>query len=117
MVYCADCQKPMTLQIKVNKQSKRPIFRCIQSYKYPEECNGYRAIDYASVLRLAYEKIVSECPNPDEVPELTKTLVRQRVDKVLVGKRQEDGSQEVQVLLNDSKKRKRKFTLLLFGKL
>ena len=116
-VYCADCQKPMTLHIKVSKQTKRPIFRCIHSYKYPEECNGYRAMDYDRVLRLAYDKIVAECSNPVDAPELTKTLVRQRVDKVLVGKRQKDGSQEVQVLLNDPKKRKRRFALSLFGEL
>ena len=81
------------------------------------ECNGYRAMDYDRVLRLAYDKIVAECPTSEEAPELTKTLVRQRVDRVLVGKRQEDGSQEVQVLLNDPKKRKRRFTLSLFGEL
>ena len=69
------------------------------------------------MLRLAYDKIVAECSNPEEAPELTKTLVRQRVDRVLVGKRQEDGSQEVQVLLSDPKKRKRRFALSLFGKL
>ena len=69
------------------------------------------------VLRLAYDKIVAECPNPEDTPELTKTLVRQRVDRVLVSKRQEDGSQEVQVLLNDPKKRKRRFALSLFGEL
>lgn len=116
-VYCADCQKPMTLQIKVHQKSKRAIFRCIRSYKFPDECNGYRAMDYDRVLRLAYEKIAAECPNPEEAPELTKTLVRQRVDRVLVGKRQEDGSQEVQVLLNDPKRRKRRFALSLFGEL
>lgn len=113
-VYCADCQKPMTLQIKVQKQGKKPIFRCIHSYKCPEECNGYRAIDYEKVLKLSYDKIVAESPNPDEVPELTKILMRQRVDMVLVGKRQEGGNQQVQVLLNDPKKRKRKFGPSLF---
>ncbi len=117
IVYCADCQRPMTLQIKVYKQSKRPIFRCIHSYKYPEECNGYRAIDYDRVLQLAYDKIVVESPNPEESPALTKTLVHQRVDRVLVGKRQKDGSQAVQVLLNDPKKWKRRFALSLFGEL
>ena len=59
----------------------------------------------------------AECPTSEEALELTKTLVRQRVDRVLVGKRQKDGSQEVQVLLNDQKKRKRKFALSLFGEL
>ncbi len=116
-VYCADCQKPMTLQIKVYKESKRPIFRCIHSYKYPKECNGYRAMDYDRVLRLAYDKILAECPYLEETPELTKTLVRQRVDRVLIGKRQKDGNQDVQVLLNDPKKRKRRFALSLFGEL
>ena len=116
-VCCADCQKPMTLQIKVQKQGNKPIFRCIHSYKHPEECNGYRAIDYDRVLRLAYDKIVAECPNPAEALDLTKTLVRQRVDRILIGKRQTDGSQEVQVLLHDPKKRKRKFALSLFGEL
>ena len=116
-VYCADCQKTMTLQIKVHKQNLRPIFRCIHSYKYPDECNGYRAIDYDKALNVVYDKIVAESPPPAETPELTKTLVRQRVDKVLVGKRQKDGSQEVQVLLNDPKKRKRRFALSLFGEL
>ena len=84
---------------------------------YPAECNGYRAIDYDRVLRLAYDKIMTEYPNQDEVPELTKTLARQRVDRILVGKRQIDGSQEVQVLLNDPKKQKRRFALSLFGEL
>ena len=116
-VYCADCQKPMTLQIKVHKQTKRPIFRCIHSYKYPQECNGYRSIDYDRVLQLAYDKIVAECPTSAEAPELTKALVRQQVDRILIGKRQTDGSQEVQVLLNDPKKRKRRFALSLFGEL
>ena len=31
----------MTLQIKVQKQGKKPIFRCMHSYKFTEECNGY----------------------------------------------------------------------------
>ena len=107
----------MTLQIKVHKQNKRPIFRCIHSYKYPGECNGYRAMDYDRVLRLAYDKILAECPYLEETPELTKTLVRQRVDRVLIGKRQKDGNQDVQVLLNDPKKRKRRFALSLLGEL
>ena len=34
-----------------------------------------------------------------------------------MGKRQADGSQEVQVLLNDPKKRKRRFAPSLFGEL
>ena len=116
-VYCADCQKLMTLQMKVHKQGKRPILRCIHSYKYPEQCNGYRSMDYDRVLQLTYEKIVAECPNQEEAIDLTKTLIRQRLDRVLVGKRQEDGSQEVQVLLNDPKKRLRRFTLSLFQEL
>lgn len=69
------------------------------------------------MLRLAYDKIVAECPNPAEAPALTKTLVRQHVDRILIGKRQKDSSQEAQVLLNDPKKRKRKFGLTLFGEL
>ena len=116
-VYCADCQRPMTLHIKVHKEHKRPLFRCIHSYKFPEACNGYRAMDYDRVLQLTYDKIVAECPNPEESPELTKTLVRQRVDRILIGKRQKDGSQELQILLHDPKKRKRRFALSLFGDL
>ena len=114
-VYCADCQKPMSLQIKVQKHGKRPIFRCIHSYKYPEECNGYRAIDYEKLLRLVYDKIVAESSASDTPPELNKTLIRQRVDRILVSKRQEDSNQAVQILLNDPKKRKRKFALSLLG--
>ena len=60
---------------------------------------------------------MAECPTPEEAPELTKTLVRQRVDRVFVGKRQKDGCQDVQILLNDPKKRKRRFALSLFGEL
>ena len=47
----------------------------------------------------------------------SSTLVRQRVDRVLVGKRHKDGNQNVEVLLNDPKKRKRKFALSLLGEL
>jgi len=113
-VYCADCLKPMSLVIKVRNAKKSVIIRCIRSYHFPEECTGYRAISYARALQMTYEKIISETPEGQVPPELTKTLIRQRLDKILVGKRQPDGNQEIQIQLYDPKKRKRKFALSLF---
>lgn len=106
-VYCADCQRPMSLQIKVQKSGLHPSFRCIHSYKFPKECTGYRTYDYGKLLQLVYDKIASECPEPNNIPELNKTLIRQRTNRILIGKRKEDGSQDVQILLNDHRRRRK----------
>ena len=108
-VYCADCQRPMTLMIKVQKRGHRAIFRCIHSYKFPEACTGYRAIAYDKLLCIVYDTIVME--NSIGVSELNRTLIRQQVNRILVSKRQEDRNQDVKIVLNDQHKRKRKFGL------
>lgn len=106
-VFCADCQKPLSLMIRDLNGRKRAVLRCIHSYKHPDECTGYRVFDYDLLLQKVYEKIIAENPEPNAPPELTKSLIRHRVDRILIGKRQADGGQSVEITLLDKNKQNR----------
>lgn len=107
-VFCADCKHPMTLQIKMLKSGPKPLFRCIRNSQYPNECSGYRGYDYYKLLEVVWNKILEEIPNPEEHPAPNKSLVKQHVDQILIGKRNADGDQDLTILLNDMKRKRKK---------
>lgn len=108
-VFCDSCKQPMSLQIKEHKNTKTVIFRCIHSYKHPEECTGYRSFPYNKLFQMVSDHLSSSLPDGESLPSpLTKAYVQRNIEAIYIGKRKPDGQQDVQIERTSSINSKRK---------
>lgn len=108
-VFCESCKRPMSLQIKEHKNTKTVIFRCIHSYKHPEECTGYRSFPYDKLFQMVSDHLSYALPDGECLPSpLTKAYVQRNIEAIYISMRKPDGRQDVQIERTSALNSKRK---------